>query len=144
MFRECKQPRTRGRLNGGASPMERRAILLTDAPTRALMLINQLQLHQTRPVVPTMYLFLARRTTLEKELILLLWRKPRKLQTLSMVCFLSTPFLQLCCFILQHRILSYLLHMLKKIICPYLFLSPEEREETCTHKVTKQILSNYV
>jgi hypothetical protein len=47
------------------------------------------------------------------------WRKPRKLRMLSLVCFLSMTLLQLCCLILKHHILSYLLRMLRSIICPY-------------------------
>jgi hypothetical protein len=42
----------------------------------------------------------------------------RKLQTWSLVCFSSMTLWQLCCLILEHRILSYPLHMLRSIICP--------------------------
>jgi hypothetical protein len=40
------------------------------------------------------------------------WKKCKKLLMLSFVCFSSMTLLQLCCLILEHRILSYLLHML--------------------------------
>jgi hypothetical protein len=89
----------------------------TDAPIRSLTLISQLQLHLPLPVEPTLYLLPPSRTMPDGESTMMLWRKPRKLQMLSLVCFLSTTLLQLCYFILEHHILSYVLHMLRNIIC---------------------------
>jgi hypothetical protein len=68
-----------------------------------------------QPVEPTLFLLLLGRTMLMGESTTLLWRK---LQTWSLVCFSSTTLLHLCCLILEHRIVSYLPHMLKSIICP--------------------------
>jgi hypothetical protein len=59
--------------------MDRKVILLTDAPTHALVLISHIQPHQPLPVVPTLFLLPPSRTTLEEELIMLLWRKHKKL-----------------------------------------------------------------
>jgi hypothetical protein len=58
------------------------------------------------------------RTMLMGESTMLLWRKPRKLRMLSLICFSSMTLLQLCYLILGHHILSYLLHMFRSIICP--------------------------
>jgi hypothetical protein len=63
-------------------------------------------------------LLLLGRTMFMERSIMSQLRKPRKLQTWSLVRFPSMTFLQLCCLILEHRILSYLLHMLRSIICP--------------------------
>jgi hypothetical protein len=46
------------------------------------------------------------------------WKKRKKLLMLSLACFSSMILLQLCYLILEHHILSYLLHMLGSIICP--------------------------
>jgi hypothetical protein len=67
---------------------------------------------------PILFLLLLGKTMLMGESTMLLGRKPKKLLMLSLVCFSSTPLLQLCYLILEHRILSYLLHVLKSIICP--------------------------
>jgi hypothetical protein len=80
--------RTHHRLIGGATPMERWVIMLTDAPTHALALVSHLQPHQLLLVVPALFLLPSSRTTLEEGLITLLWRK---LQMLSLVCFPSMP-----------------------------------------------------
>jgi hypothetical protein len=64
--------------------VDRRVILPTDSPIRALALIYHLQLHPPPPVEPTLYLLPLSRTTEEEGSIMLLWRK---LQMLSLVCF---------------------------------------------------------
>jgi hypothetical protein len=96
----------------------KRDITPTDAPIHALMLINPLQLHLSLPVEPTLFLLLPSRATPVGESIMWLWNKRKKLLMLSLVCFSSMTLLQLCCLILEHQILSYLLHMLESIICP--------------------------
>jgi hypothetical protein len=118
MFRGHKLPRTHCRLVGGVLFVERKVILLTDAPTHVLALISQLQLHPPLPMEPTPFLLLPSRTTLEEESTMSLWRNHRKAQMLSLVSFLSMQLLQLCYLIMEHCILSYLLHMLKNIIYP--------------------------
>jgi hypothetical protein len=105
-------------VNGSATPVERKTILLTDAPIRILTLFSHLQLHLSLPVEPTLLLLLPSRTMLEDESNMSLWRKPRKLQMLSLVYFSSMPLLQLDYLIMEYHILSYILYMLKNIICP--------------------------
>jgi hypothetical protein len=94
-------------------PVKRKIILLTDAPTHAHALISQLYLHQPLLMELILYPLLLGRTTLEEESTMSLWRK---LQMLSLICFLSMPLLQLYYLIPEHHIISYLLHMLKSII----------------------------
>jgi hypothetical protein len=65
-----------------------------------------------------LFLLLLGRTSFTKRSIMSQLRKPRKLRTWSSVCFRSMTSLQLCYLILEHRILSYLLHMLRGIIYP--------------------------
>jgi hypothetical protein len=102
----------------GVSIVVKRDIMPTDAPICALMLINPLHLQLPLPVEPILFQLPPSRTMLMGELTMLLWRKPKKLWTLSLVCFSSITLLQLCYLILEHHILSYLLHMLGNIICP--------------------------
>jgi hypothetical protein len=90
------------RLIGCAMPMVRRVILPISAPIHALALLNSMCLHL--PMEPTMFLLLLSRTMHVGESTMLLWRKPKKLQTLSLVCFLSTTLPQLCYLILKHCI----------------------------------------
>jgi hypothetical protein len=52
-----------------------------------------------------------------EESIMWPWNKRKKLLMLSLLSFSSTTLMQLCYLILEHRILSYLLHMLGSIIC---------------------------
>jgi hypothetical protein len=61
----------------------------------------------------------ARQNFIHEKSIMSQLRKPRKLRTWSLVRFPSTTSLQLCCLILKHHILSYLLHMLRSIIYPW-------------------------
>jgi hypothetical protein len=98
--------------------VERKVILLTDVLISARALISQLHLHLPLLMELTSYLLLPGRTVPEGESTMLLWRKPRNLQMLSLVCFSSMPLLQLCYLILEHHILSYMLHMLRSIIYP--------------------------
>jgi hypothetical protein len=95
MFRGPKLLRTHYRLIGGVSLVERRDNLLIDAPTHFLALISQLELHTPLPVEPTPFLLPTSRTMPKGGSIMLLWRKPRKLQMLSLLCFPSTPLMQL-------------------------------------------------
>jgi hypothetical protein len=64
----------------------RRVILPISAPIRALALLNSLHLHL--PVEPTLFQLLPSRTMHVEESTMLLWRKPKKLQMLSLVFFL--------------------------------------------------------
>jgi hypothetical protein len=116
MLRGPKLLKTYLQLIGSAMPAVRRIILPISAPIRALVLLNSLHLHL--PVESTLFLLLPSRTMHVEESTILLWRKPKKLQTLSLVCFSSMTLLQLCYLILEHRILSYLQHILRSIICP--------------------------
>jgi hypothetical protein len=84
-----KLPKTRYKLIVGATTVERRDIIPTDAPIRALVLIRLLLLHLPLPVEPTLFLLLPNKTMLMEESTMLLWRKPRKLLMLSLVCFSS-------------------------------------------------------
>jgi hypothetical protein len=118
VFRGPKLPKTYCKLIVGATTMERRDLTPVDAPIRAPVLLRRLLLHLPQPVEPTQFLLLLSKTMLMGESTMLLWKKPRKLLMLSLVCFLSMTLLQLCCLIIDHRILSYLLHMLGSIICP--------------------------
>jgi hypothetical protein len=86
IFRGLKLPRTHCKLIVGATTVERRDIMPADAPIRVLVQIRLLQLHLPLPVELS-------RTTLMGESTMLSWRKPRKLRTLSLVCFLSTTLL---------------------------------------------------
>jgi hypothetical protein len=110
MFRGPKLLKTYLRLIGSAMHVVRRVILPISAPIRALTRLNSLYLHL--PVEATLFLLLLSRTMHIGESTMLLWRKPKKLQTLSLVCFSSMTLLQLCYLILEYHILSYLLHML--------------------------------
>jgi hypothetical protein len=118
MFRGPKLLETQCRLNGSSMLVERKVILPIGAPIHARALIIPLQLHLPLPVEPTLFLLLLGRTMLMGESTMLPWRKSKKLLMLSLICFSSTPLLQLCYLILEHHILSYLLHMLRSIICP--------------------------
>jgi hypothetical protein len=116
MFIEPRLLKTYLWLIGSATPVVRRVILPISAPICALTLLSSLRLHL--PVKPTPFLLLPSRTMNVGESTMLLWRKLKNLQTLSLVYFPSTTLLQLCYLILEHRILSYLLHMLGSIIFP--------------------------
>jgi hypothetical protein len=59
--------------------VERKDILLTDAPISALALFSHLHLHLPLLVEPTPFLLPPSRTTPDGDSIMLLWRKPRKL-----------------------------------------------------------------
>jgi hypothetical protein len=118
VFRELKLPKTRSKLIIGATIVEKRDITPTDAPIHALVPFNPLLLHLPLPVEPTLLLLLLSKTTPVGESIMWPWKKRKKLLMLSLVCFSSMTFLQLCCLILELRILSYLLHMLGSRICP--------------------------
>jgi hypothetical protein len=104
MFRGPKEHKTCRKLIGGASTMVKRDIMPTDAPIRSLVLISLLQLHLLLPVEPILFRLPLSRTMFMGESTMLLWRKPKKLQTLSLVYFSSTTLLQLCYFILEHNI----------------------------------------
>jgi hypothetical protein len=118
VFRGPKLPKTHRMRIVGATIVVKRDITPTDAPIHAPMLISPLQLYLPLPVEPTLFLLLPSRTMPIGESIMWPWKKRKKLLMLSLVCFLSTTLLYLCCLILEHRILSYLLHMLGSIIYP--------------------------
>jgi hypothetical protein len=118
VFRGPKLPKTHCKLIVGSTTVERRDITPTNAPIRAPVPIRLLLLHLLQLVEATLFLLLPSRTMLMGESTILLWKKPRKLRTWSLVCFSSMTLLQLCYLILEHRILSYLLHMLRSIIYP--------------------------
>jgi hypothetical protein len=118
MFRGPKLPKTYHPLIEGASIVEKMDIMPTDALIRALALISQLHLHLPLPMEPTLFLLPPSKSMPEGESTMLLWRKPRMLRMLSLVCFSPTTPLQLCYLILGHHILLYLLYMLRNIICP--------------------------
>jgi hypothetical protein len=119
---ECSEepsyPRTHSKLIVGATTVVKRDIMPINALIRTLVLISPLQVHLPIPMEPTLFLLLPSRTTLMGESIMWPWKKHKKLLMLSLVSFSSMTLLQLCCLILEHRILSYLLHMLGSIICP--------------------------
>jgi hypothetical protein len=96
----------------------RKVTLPTNAPNSATALLKQPCPPLQLPVELILFPLLLDRTMFVERSITLQWRKPRKLQTWSLVHFSSTTLLQLCCLILEHRILSYLLHMLRSIIFP--------------------------
>jgi hypothetical protein len=118
MFRGLKLPRTYHKLIVGASTMAKRDIMPIDDQIHAFVLISPPQLHLPLPGEPILFWLSASRTMLMRESTMLLWRKTRKLLKLSLVCFSSMTLLQLCYLILEHHILSYLLHMLRSIIYP--------------------------
>jgi hypothetical protein len=92
MFRELKLLWTQCSLDESAMLVARRVILPTNAPTYALI-PRQLHLHLHLPVEPTLFLLLPSRTMHVGESTILLWRKPKKLQTLLLVCFSSMTLL---------------------------------------------------
>jgi hypothetical protein len=59
-------------------------------------------LHLPPLVESTLFLLLPSRTMFKGESTMLLWRKPRKLRTWSLVCFSSMTLLQLCYLIMEH------------------------------------------
>jgi hypothetical protein len=120
VFRRPKLPKTHSKMIVGATIVVKRDISSTEAPIHALVLISLLQPHLSLPVEPTLLLLLPSRTTPMGESIMWPWKKRKKLLILSLVCFSSMTLLQLCCLILEYRILSHLLHMLGSIIYPYL------------------------
>jgi hypothetical protein len=87
MYIEPKLPRTYHPLIKGVATMGKRDIMPIDTPIHALTLVNQLQLHLPLPMKPTLFQLSPSRTMLTGELIMLLWRKPRMLQMLSLVYF---------------------------------------------------------
>jgi hypothetical protein len=89
-----KLPKTRYKLIVGATTVEKRGIMPTDAPIRAPVPIRLPLLHLHLLVEPTLFLLLPNRTMLMGESTILLWRKPRKLRTWSLVCFSSMTLLQ--------------------------------------------------
>jgi hypothetical protein len=97
MFKGPKLPKTCRKLNIGASIVVKRDIMPTDAPIHALVLTIPLQLHLPLPMEPILFRLLPSRIILMGGSTMLLWRKPKKLQTLSLVCFPSMTLLQLCC-----------------------------------------------
>jgi hypothetical protein len=117
-FRGLKLLRTHYTVNGSAMLVGKEVTLPTNAPIRAPAFLKQLYLPLHLPMEPTLFLLLLSRTMLVGESTMLLWRKLRKLRMLSSVCFSSMTLLQLCYFILEHCIHSYLLCMLRSIICP--------------------------
>jgi hypothetical protein len=86
MFRGPRLLRTQCSLNRGAMVVARRDTLPTNAPTHALI-PRQLHLHLHLLMEPTLFLLLPSRTMHLGESTILLWRKPKKLRMLSLVCF---------------------------------------------------------
>jgi hypothetical protein len=113
VLRGLKLLRTPYRMNGGATLVGRKVTLPTNAPIRATTLLRQLCPPLRLPVGLILFLLLLDITMFAGRSIMSQWRKPKKLQTWSLVYFLSTTLLQLYCLILEHRILSYPLHMLR-------------------------------
>jgi hypothetical protein len=101
VLRGLKLLRTHYWVNGSAMLVGKEVTLLTNAPIQALALLKQLYLPLHLPMEPTLFLLLPRGTMLMGESTMLLWRKPRKLQMLSLVCFSSMILLQLCYLILE-------------------------------------------
>jgi hypothetical protein len=108
--------RTHYRVNRGARLMWRKVTLPTNDPVSATALLRQSCPPLRLPVGLSM--FLLDRSMFIEGTITSQWRRPSKLQAWSLVHFLSMTLLQLCCLILEHRILSYPLHLLRSIICP--------------------------
>jgi hypothetical protein len=108
MLRGLKLLRTHYKVNGNAMLVGSEASLPTNGPIHAIALSRQLCPHLHLPVELILFPVLLDRTMFAGSSIMSQWRKPRKFQTWSLVCFSSTTLLQLCCLILEHRILSYL------------------------------------
>jgi hypothetical protein len=87
MFRGPNQLRTQYRRSESAMLVVREVTTPTNAPIRAPALLRQLCLHLRLPMEPTLFLLLLSRTMLMEESAMLLWRKPKKFRTLSLVCF---------------------------------------------------------
>jgi hypothetical protein len=87
IFRVLRLLRTQCSLNKSAMPVVRRVILPMNAPTHALV-PRQLHVQLHLPIEPTLFLLLPSRTMHVGESTMLRWRKPKKLQTLSLVGFL--------------------------------------------------------
>jgi hypothetical protein len=111
--------RTHYQGNGGVSLAGRKVTLPTSVPIRAIVLLWQLRPLLCLPMGQILFLLLLGRTSFMERLIMSQLRNPRKLRTWSSVHFPSMTSLQLCCLILEHHILSYLLHMLRSIIYPW-------------------------
>jgi hypothetical protein len=79
--------KTHCKLIVGATTVEKWDITPTDAPIRAPALIRLLLLHLPLLVEPTLFLLLPSRTMFMGRSTMLLWRKPRKLWTWSLVYF---------------------------------------------------------
>jgi hypothetical protein len=79
--------RTHYRVNESAMLVERDVIMPTNAPIRTPALLRQLCLPLRLPMESTLFLLLLRRIILMGGSTMLPWRKPRKLQMLSLVCF---------------------------------------------------------
>jgi hypothetical protein len=110
--------RTPYRVNGVATLLGRKVTLPSNAPIHTTALLRQLCPPLRLPVGLILFLLLLDRTMFMERSITSHWRKPRKLQTWSLVHFSSMTHLLLCYLILEHRILSYPLHMLRSIIYP--------------------------
>jgi hypothetical protein len=100
-----------------ATLVGRKVTLPTNTPISATALLRQPCPPLRLPMVLILALLLLDRTMFTERSIMSQWRKTRKLQTWSLVRFSSMTLLQLCYLILEHRILLYLLHMLRSIIC---------------------------
>jgi hypothetical protein len=116
MFRGLKPLRTHYRGNGGVSLVGRKVTLPTSVPIRAIVFLRQLCPLLRLPVGQILFLLLLGKTLFVERSIMSQLRKPKKLRTWSSVRFSSTTSLQLSYLILEHRILSYLLYMLRSII----------------------------
>jgi hypothetical protein len=90
VFRGPRLPKTYLRLIGSAKLVVKEVTIPTSAPIRVSALLKQLCLHLHLTVEPT-----PSRTMHVGESTMLLGRKPKKLQTLSLVCFLLVTLLQL-------------------------------------------------
>jgi hypothetical protein len=117
VLRGPQLPKTHCKLIVGATTVERRDSMPTDAPICAPALIRLLLLHLPLLVEPTLFLLLPSKTMLVVESTMLMWRKPSKLHMWLLICISSMILLQFCYLILEHCILSYLLCMLRSIIC---------------------------
>jgi hypothetical protein len=105
-------------LDGGSSHSGSRLRPSKSMQASTLSTNPRQHLHLPLPMEPILFLLLPSKTMLTRESTILPWRNPKKLLMLSLVCFSSMSLLHLCYLIPEHRILSYLLHMLRSIINP--------------------------
>jgi hypothetical protein len=87
VFRELKLLRTHYKVNGGATLVQRKVTLTTNAPIHATALHRQPCPPLRPPVGLILFMWLLDRTMFVERSITSQWRKPRKLHTWSLVHF---------------------------------------------------------